>query len=580
MFFASPFIEIITYINTGGATPEQYIRNFMPVSFFEYVDRDILPIVFGLMLAVSIIFGLCLAITITGYMHDRKAAIFFNSIPIKKRVLFTTQCLSGIAYFYAPFIIIYLISIALMPAYITFVTITKIFVVCKFVFFFVYSFTILAAALAGTAFNTVVSVVYMAFFASGIFGIVITFVQAFYRFTSTNAIISDVGNLSALPIVYFIGEIAARWRNEFWGFVLVCFLIMFALSIVFLIIGGFLNNIGKTENAEKPFYFKAAYIKFKYILLSMIVTLSGIGFYHINYSIIYMVMGIITGGFIAFLFINFVIYKNIREVFSGFRQFGIFLVAASIVLGLLSYDIFGIDRYLPEASRVESVELDRRNTPVFHYSMFDDLHSHRSMSTQTIKDSEAIELVNNIFRIAMRSRPSPDARIYSSGLMILNGMEIRYNLKNGGSAHKKIPWDLRFDNESDAYEYEKLTEALFANRSFRSGIFAPVTDSVFMAELLDSRNLIGYKIGLYNFTEGYEPYLDVDIGELQKLFEKLNEDILGDNFKMEYHHTHLIDFSITRYTQNRTNTETHDFSIWINENFPRTIEYIEEIFER
>jgi len=250
MFFAGPFVQILAYIDW---------RNFLQShaaiyrNFYQDVSMNILPVVFGIMLAVSILFGLCLALSVTGYMHDRKAAVFFNSIPIKRRVLFTTQCLSGIIYFIAPLVFIYLVSIALMPAYVIFATITKIFVICKFIFLLVYSFTILATSLAGTRFNAVISALYMAFFITAWFSLITFFIESFYRFTSVSSITENFALLSTLPVVYFIGEIATRWTREFFGFVLICLPIMFVLSAAFLFIGGFLNNISKTENAEKPF---------------------------------------------------------------------------------------------------------------------------------------------------------------------------------------------------------------------------------------------------------------------------------------------------------------------------------------
>jgi hypothetical protein len=251
------------------------------------------------------------------------------------------------------------------------------------------------------------------------------------------------------------------------------------LSSVFFFIGGLLNKINKTENAEKAFYFKISQTIFKYSLLAMAVAISGILFYQNLYpSIFYIILGIISGGFVAFLVINFIIYKNIREVFNGFRKFGIFIIAASLIMCVFSFDIFGIDKYIPEVSKVESVELDNRSPAVSYHMYTRDFkdesiyNNYYDRYSRIIKDSETIELINNVFKIAMKSIPAKTYDFaYSTNFdsykyyWHLSGRNINYNLKNGSKTNKIFPSGFNFKDTSDTNEYLDAVKLLLQDKS-------------------------------------------------------------------------------------------------------------------
>ena len=596
MFFAGPFIAILAYVSTENISYSYY---YPYKSFYHYLSESILPVVFILMIAVSIIFGLCLALSATGYIHDKRAAVFFNSIPIRKRTLFTTQVLGGIIYFIAPMIVIYLISIAFMPAYITFVMISKIFLTSAFVFLLIYSFAVMCANIAGTAFNTVVTVLYTAFFIAGIFWTFMLFVECFYRFTSTSALANDFGLFSLLPIAYFIGEIAVNWFEDF-NFVLILLPIMLVLSAGFLFAGGFLNKISRTENAEKPFYFKFYQVKFKYVILAIVAVISGVGFYQgFGHSIFYLLLGMAVGGFIAFLVINFIIHKNIREVFSGIKQFAIFILAAGVILTFFSFDVFGIDKYIPKASDVKSIDISNiyiSNYYVYNYSITKFIYRGNERDfTKTIRDSnikkitdpEAIELINSVFKAAMKSKSLVDSFYetteYSEGFSI-TGYEILYKLKSGFTANKQLPYT-EFSDRSDREEYSKAVAALVDNRGFKEAYFAPVTDKEYMYNLINSPNVayINTSISLYERYDYYDLKYDIDNpAVMTKMIEKLNEDILSDDFEMFGGGRYTVELFISISDGNKDAAksrvlEEHRFTFNITDSYKNTIAYIQEL---
>jgi hypothetical protein len=610
MFMASPFVLIMTRVTTGSVPQTPVYSSFMPLSFYHYADMNALPVVLGFMTVVSVILGVCFALGVTGYKHDRKAAVFYGSIPVTKRALFTTQTLCGIVYFMLPLLLVYLISLAIMPGAVTIISLTKIFVICKFIYLLVYSFTIFAANLAGTAFSTVLSAVFMAFGISWIFQTLTVYIGAFYRFTNIEAFNELTGKLATLPVVYFIGEVTSKWRLDF-NFVLICLPIMLVLSAGFLALGGLLDHASKTENAEKPFYFRFAQIKFKYILLSIIIILTGVGFYQgFGNSLFYMITGVITGGFIAFLALNFLIQRSIREIFTGIKQFGIFILTASVAMTVFTFDIFGIDRYIPEASKVESVTLISRgmHRSVFRYDVSvsqpqDGLiyMTHFGSNNFKITDPEAIELVNAVLEAAMKSSPNGKHSYY--GQPVVSGWDgdydyyvhyervmlrdlyvpffidvsnVTYSLKNGSAVHKTIPRGLRFNTERELEDYDRALTAFNESPGFREAYFYPFTEPGFMENMIKGqRSLISL-----NVTESQTgAYFHVPVVSGEVLLELINRfvaEIGGADFGFGSLGVYTADFTL--FSQNDAgNMETHSFSVNINESFTDTIRFIGEI---
>ena len=581
MFFASPFIEILarTFYDNNNYTRD----------FYEIANDEVLDVVFVLMIIVSIIFGLCLAISGMRYMHDRKASVFFGSIPVKKRVFFTTQCLSSIIYFTAPLILAYIMSVIFLPTYLTFVTLTKIFSICWFIFLLVYSFTVMCANIAGSSFNTVISAGYLSVIAVIFFLVFAAFTETFYRFTQILSV-NDMTQVVLLPVIYFIVDIIEQWIDNSINLILLNMLFMFIVSIAFLFIGGLLNKINKTENAEKPFYFKISLVIFKYTVLAIAVILSGLGFYQaLRQDIFYMVLGIIVGGFLAFLVINFIIYKSIREVFNGFRKFGIFIIAASLVMTVFTFDIFGIDRYVPETSKVESVEFSATNGYMFNYYWWYNNYSsggprdYNLDVDKKITDPETIELISNVLKAAMKSKAedsynsyniySSDYNAYESNI---GGATIKYNLKNGQTANKKIPYNnnLNFNDYKDRDEYMDAAKKLLKNKSYLKASFAPVTDKDFMQDLI-SKSIYPF----YMTFSGNNNYYNLNLtkNDLIQFIEKVNQDISSDEIELlKYNYDTYLNINLSIPLEN-TDVVVYDFSFNLNDSFKNTLNFIQEM---
>ena len=612
MFFACPFLEIITYITRGS--PDYYGPD---KNFYVEVNRNILngP-VFVINILASVAFGLCLALMVMKYMHSTKASVFFGSIPIKKRVFYATQCLSGIIFYAMPLIPMYLLSVALLPSYVTFVTISKMYAASLLIFLLIYSFAVLCANIAGNAGNTVISGLYLTFFSLGWVLILQSFLTAFYRFTIIPALRYNLSEKVTIPVLYFIIDVVQKWTAEF-GYnitrlepdgtvlqnynmdILIHIISIILISAAFFFLGSLLNQINKTENAEKAFYFKISQAIFKYTLLAMAVAVSGILFYeNLKQSVFYIVLGIVVGGFLAFLIINFIIYKNIREIFNGLKKFGIFIVAASLIMCVFSYDIFGIDRYIPEVSQTESVKIVMNPHSVSYYAytraledqqIYNDFYARYN---QTITNPETIGLINNVFKALMKSTPAKaydfsyylDTDGYSQYLkylIYLSGRDFTYTLKNGKVINKMIPTGYYIKDSPDIDECTAAISLLLKDFNFKKALCAPVTYDDYISNLVNAGYLFELTINDKDFNEKY----DLGSGNIDKLLtaqliEKIQQDIYSDEFDAIDNAYDTSLFLTISVKLNNGNIEMHNFTFYLNDSFKNTKDFVNKNFSR
>lgn len=129
------------------------------------------------------------------------------------------------------------------------------------------------------------------------------------------------------------------------------------LSVLFFVIAVFLYRIRRVERAGLPIVFGAFGTVLKYMLMTL-VTLGCGGLFRLIARDGWMVFGFVFGGFVSFLLLNAILYKNPRQMFRGIFKLGIFLVVFCLVFaGLVLFCTRVVDKQVPEERHVSSVEL-------------------------------------------------------------------------------------------------------------------------------------------------------------------------------------------------------------------------------
>ena len=494
LFVARPLVQIVALIDyfSPGSRNEPLYR----VAYNTATNVGFLVPLASLLLAVGI------GINVTKHMHNRKSAIFHNSLPIKRISLFATQYLSGIAYFIPAFTLSYVLSLIIMPFHNAMIVTTHFYLATLFFFLLIYSFVILCGNIGGTVMNTILAAIYLCAVLPSLFFAIIAFLDSFYRFTSIESMVSgSFWMFIYYPIINYFPTVFTAYDNL--RFIDCVFMLLFAAVLAAL--AYFFNRLTKTENAEKPFYFNKFLAILKYSTLVVCVIVSGMLFYLVSGdNMLFLIIGIMIGGFLSVLFLNLIIYRSIREVFKGIKQFLIFAVCACIVAGIIPVDIFGIDRHIPSPSRTEVIYTHQWSPNFGHDFSFRRSQAHGRRyadsfwgeNTITIRDTETMQLVNNIFEVLQRSerRSRVGSGIWDwfgnqnvSELPFMRGSGfISYQLTNGRT------WVKHFNTFNATFTSQQDRDALIAaltelrdSDGYRQAYFYPLTDQETMRQLLD-----------------------------------------------------------------------------------------------
>jgi hypothetical protein len=226
-----------------------------------------------------------------------------------------------------------------------------------------------------------------------------------------------------------------------------------------------------------------------------------------------------------------------REVFRGIKQFLILVICAGVIAGIVSADIFGVDRHIPDASRVAEIYYVQWNN-TFSYDFSRDSRSfapypgrHFRPNSIIISDPETIQLVNDVFTAALKSvrrRDMPMAYdlYYLDDIHPLrNNGTIFYRLRNGGIWAKKLDiHDIHFQNPRDAQDYEGAIAKLSESPGYKQAFYYPLTDMDFMRGQLDSSERFDI---MFNSGDSYPNilYREISREEMMALITVMNEDI-------------------------------------------------------
>ena len=532
LFFARPLVQIIALMNYYNSPNTQMRQSLYSYALNNARDTGMFVALAALVLAAAI------GLSVTGYMHNGKAAIFYNSLPIRRLSLFATQYVSGLAYFLPAFFASYILSVLIMPFGSAVGANTAYYLGALFFFLLVYSFIILCANIAGTLMNSLVTSFYLCAVMPAVFFTAVTFLDMFYRFTSIHGMTaSPAWQFIYYPVVVFFPSVFAAYR---YLSLLDCVL-MLAFAAALTCLAYLFNRLTKTEDAAKPFYFAKALAILKYSALAVSVITSGMIFYMASGSnLIFMIVGMPVGGFLALMFVNLVIYKSIREAFRGIRQFVILVACAALLAGLVSADIFGIDRHIPDASRVSSVSYTRWVQSFSYDFSFEERsyrHSPRGANNIIIDDPEAIQLVNDVFAAALNSERRRSHRtlayhgyhgVYSDSAPLMNHFgTIYYNMRGGGFWAKRLDiHGLSFAYAGYAREFEQAIGRLRESAGYKRAFYYPLTDATAMQGHLDSSEY--FTVTLYS-GDVYATVLSRSMSraEMQSVINIINEDIAG-----------------------------------------------------
>ena len=120
-----------------------------------------------------------------------------------------------------------------------------------------------------------------------------------------------------------------------------------------------LYNRRLAESAGRAMAFTKANTVIKVLLVIPSALYSGIIFYSLGNarSIFWLIFGVVFGVFVIHALIECIYEFDVRAIFCHKKQLIVIMFGSLFIMASFSADLFGYDRYIPKASRVDSIEI-------------------------------------------------------------------------------------------------------------------------------------------------------------------------------------------------------------------------------
>jgi len=420
------------------------------------------------MVLVTVVGALICAVSGFGYLFSKKKVDFFHSLPVKRETLFAVRYVNGVLIYLVPYLAMVLVSFVIMAvtgnfAGVAVVVVAKGLAVHLLGYLTVYTTLILCVTFVG---NIVV------FFAvSGwTFGItaVTVLVYSWFeeQFFDTYSYMGDV-YVDRIHALRFLcpGYFYIRTIDDVLNVSLL--LQQLAFAVVLTVITLCVYRIRSSEGAGKAIAFPILKPVIRLSVEFLAGALMGMMFFNMADNSRefpgWMVFGVILGVVLSHMLIQSIFYFDVRKCFAEkVSMFACVAVAAMFVL-VMRYDVFGYDRYLPKAKKIESVAIDlqsldnRRDSFLFdngNVRWFDEVKEMRLTDLDTVYPYLEVLVEDS----ALYAEGLDPAMAYSSDDFLR--VEVAYHLKNGKTVSRRywvngIREDL-FAPIFESYEYKKV----------------------------------------------------------------------------------------------------------------------------
>lgn len=293
---------------------------------------------------MTTIFTIFYTIKVFSYLHNKRKADLYGSLPISRTTLYLTKAASAYIFSIIPTLffmgIISIISICCGQPLISEVTqvYTKI-IMGAFACISAYG---LISICCGTTFNAVIMFITVciayplsAMFVKGVIGGF--FVGSYFEISSNHFIMNALNPLAAydgINVIYWI-----------------------IFSVICLVASAFLIKKRRAERAQSSFaYYLPCHIV-KVLVAFLVGMFLGVLFGSINTfnnAFWGFVFGFILGSIPAFIIAHLIFYKGFTKIIKTSVALGGLIVVVVAGMALCNYDVFGYNNFVPDINNVES----------------------------------------------------------------------------------------------------------------------------------------------------------------------------------------------------------------------------------
>lgn len=453
------------------------------VDIFSSVGQTILNGGVSTGTVMSIIFCVLVAMAAFSYLYNARSVSMMGSLPIKREGIFLSQFIAGLSMMLMINVVIFLISLAVGESYGAKAGFDAAYlwqwlgIVClENVFFF--GFAALCASFTGNI--IVLPLVYFVLNFT-VWGVkeMISVVMGYFTYGYSGTSNSFAGWFSPAVKILDAGYDAKTTQSSgviavtgysysHWGMLA----IYAAVGIVFALLAMYFIKNRRMESAGDVVALLTLKPIFKYCMTGgcalvmglLLFSTSGLPSQSIK-SFVFMVFFMLVGAFIGYFASEMMMQKTLRVFGAKWLGFGLSCAVIAVLMFCLRCDVFGYEKYVPEASEIKSVHLGGASI--------------NSALTDPENISEVLELHKSLIdhKQAYASIESSDGS-YS--------ISINYSMKDGSLVQRRY----EITNSANSNDIEKLQE--IANTK----------------EAILSRKKLDYPVNLSTILNGQIDYFD------------------------------------------------------------------------
>lgn len=421
------------------------------------------------------------------YLHSKKKADFYHSIPVKREKLFFASYFNGILLLAIPYLINLILATLLlqvkMGAGISWGTIFYNFLLQMLFFILLYSTMVLAVIMTG---NVIVSLLGMMVFhlwapAVGalLYGYHSTYFTTF--FLESFPLRDGLNKIS--PLFWYIFNMDKDFLTigSIW--------ISVGVVIVITLLAVFLYRLRPSEAAGKAMAFKKSQAIIKFLLVIPMALSGSLFFRQMKDSTGWGVFGLICGLLLSYAIIEIIYNFDFRKMFAHKWQLISCGAVSAFVLVFFALDLPGYDSYLPGADKLSSgaiycryldgdLQNDYYSTPVLEKSPSAESHDLYFQTASTTEIMEKMELKNveEVLSMAEKGIKSTEESnndyLHGSTGKGYRNLIIGYHLKTGKTVYRSYNYNM------DMMEIDAELGAIYSQKEYKETAYPVLKETV------------------------------------------------------------------------------------------------------
>ena len=316
---------------------------------------------------IALLVGLYLAFGGLRWLHSRQQSDLFDSLPVKRETAYRMVFLNSFLIILIPAAICTLLQIVILAvigqffgAVIGNLLLTFLFTLLAFLA----SFTTAALAVIMTG-HLVVGLLGYGVFAAYMPGIIAFLIPTYADTFFSTSDSSSLYNIFSRVLNYF-SPVSLSWNlvntdgSEWTLAAHQSYLVGIIIWIAAIGAIGYLLYLRRpSEAAGRAMTFKKANPVIRFLIVIPMALYTGLYLHQLSFqnSLIWLFIGVVCGAVVFHSIVECIYQFDIRGVFSRKKQLAITIVICFGFIGIFMADIFGYDKWMPEKSRLASMDL-------------------------------------------------------------------------------------------------------------------------------------------------------------------------------------------------------------------------------